>query len=55
MKDPLGEVEKLRRELRRHEHLYYVLDRPEVTDAEYDGLMRQLRELEEQHLSLIHI
>ena len=52
MKDPRVEVEKLRRELRRHEHLYYVLDRSELTDAEYDALMRQLRDLEERHPEL---
>jgi DNA ligase (NAD+) len=52
MKDPRGEVEKMRRELRRHEHLYYVLDQPEIGDAEYDALMRQLRELEALHPEL---
>ncbi len=52
MKDPTREVEELRRALRRHEHLYYVLDQPEITDAEYDALMRRLRELEEQHPEL---
>jgi DNA ligase (NAD+) len=52
MKDPRVEVEKLRRDLRRHEHLYYVLDQPEIGDAEYDALMRQLRELEELHPEL---
>jgi DNA ligase (NAD+) len=52
MKDPRVEVEKLRRDLRRHEHLYYVLDEPELSDAEYDTLMRRLRELEEQHPEL---
>jgi DNA ligase (NAD+) len=39
-------MEQLRAELRRHEHLYYVLDAPEISDAEYDGLMRRLQELE---------
>jgi len=34
MKDPAREIEKLRDELRRHERLYYVLDQPEITDAE---------------------
>jgi DNA ligase (NAD+) len=38
------EAEKLRDEIRRHEHLYYVLDAPEITDAEYDALMRRLIE-----------
>jgi DNA ligase (NAD+) len=52
MKDPRAEVEKLRKELRRHERLYYVLDHPEIGDAEYDALMRQLRELEERHPEL---
>ena len=37
------EIEKLREELRRHEHLYYVLDQPEITDAEYDALMSRLQ------------
>jgi DNA ligase (NAD+) len=45
-------METLREELRRHEHLYYVLDRPEITDAEYDALMHRLQELEEQHPDL---
>jgi DNA ligase (NAD+) len=52
MKDPAREIETLREELRRHEHLYYVLDQPEITDAEYDALMRRLQELEEQHPDL---
>src|ERR1039457_4496514 len=47
MKDPAREIAELRRALRRHEHLYYVLDQPAITDAEYDALMRRLRELEE--------
>ena len=53
MKDPTREIEQLREELRRHEHLYYVADAPEITDAEYDALMRQLQALEEQHPELI--
>jgi len=52
MKDPAVEIEHLRQELRRHEHLYYVLDQPEVSDAEYDALMHRLRELEERHPEL---
>ena len=46
------EIQRLRAELRRHEHLYHVLDRPEITDAEYDGLMRRLRDLEAAHPEL---
>src|SRR5277367_4561394 len=52
MKDTAREVEKLREELRRHEHLYYVLDTPEISDAEYDVLIRRLQELETQHPEL---
>jgi DNA ligase (NAD+) len=52
MKDPVREIEKLREELRRHEHLYYVLDQPEISDAEYDALMRRLQELEAAHPEL---
>src|ERR1019366_3639807 len=53
MKDPRAEeAERLRKELRRHERLYYVLDQPEIGDAEYDALMRQLRDLEERHPEL---
>jgi len=40
-------MERLRAELRRHEHLYYVLDRPEISDAQYDALMRELKALEQ--------
>ena len=47
------QIEELRSALRRHEHLYYVLDQPEITDAEYDGLMRTLQELESGHPELI--
>lgn len=42
-------LEHLREQIRHHEHLYYVLDTPEVSDAEFDRLMRELRELEEKH------
>jgi DNA ligase (NAD+) len=52
MRDPAREIEALREELRRHEHLYYVLDRPEITDAEYDVRMRRLQQLEAEHPEL---
>src|ERR1039457_4186557 len=47
------EAAKLREEIQRHEHLYYVLDAPEVTDAEYDALMRRLMAIEAEHPELI--
>ncbi|MCO5165351.1 MAG: NAD-dependent DNA ligase LigA [Planctomycetes bacterium] len=50
--DPRAEVERLRREVARHDHLYYVLDRPEVPDSEYDRLFRRLRDLEAAHPDL---
>jgi DNA ligase (NAD+) len=46
---PQQQIEALREEIRRHEHLYYVLDTPEVTDAEYDALMNRLKALEAEH------
>lgn len=46
-------VVRLRRELVRHEHLYYVLDRPEISDAEFDRMLRELLALEEKHPELI--
>ncbi|MDH4100432.1 MAG: NAD-dependent DNA ligase LigA [Nitrospirota bacterium] len=46
-------VEVLRRELNRHNYLYYVLDRPEISDAEYDRLMRELEGLEQQFPDLV--
>jgi len=53
MSSTAATVEKLREELRRHEHLYYVLDQPELTDAEYDGLMNRLKALETEHPELV--
>jgi DNA ligase (NAD+) len=52
MPDSARDLEKLREELRRHEHLYYVLDQPEISDADYDALMRRLQELETEHPEL---
>lgn len=53
MKSPSARVEELRAEIRRHERLYYVEDRPEITDAEYDGLVKELQALEEAHPELV--
>jgi len=46
-------VEELRAALRHHEYLYYVLDQPEITDAEYDETMRRLRDLELENPGLV--
>ncbi len=47
------EIDKLREDIRYHEHRYYVLDDPEISDAEYDKLMRRLQDLEAQHPDLV--
>ncbi|MDH5696054.1 MAG: NAD-dependent DNA ligase LigA, partial [Dehalococcoidia bacterium] len=46
-------IEQLRAEVNRHNYLYYVLDSPEISDAEYDELMRELKKLEEQYPQLV--
>ncbi len=46
-------VEALRRDIEYHTHRYYELDDPEISDAEFDALMRELRELEEAHPELV--
>jgi DNA ligase (NAD+) len=46
-------IEQLRDTIRHHEYLYYVLDAPEVGDAEYDALMNQLKKLEADHPELV--
>jgi DNA ligase (NAD+) len=48
-----GEIQQLRETLRYHEHRYYVLDSPEITDAEYDALLRRLQQLEREHPELV--
>ena len=51
--DPTARVEELREQLHRHNYLYYTENRPEVSDAEYDRLWRELVALEEAHPELI--
>ena len=46
-------IESLREKIRHHEYLYYVLDRPELTDAEFDKLMNELKKLEAEHPELV--
>src|SRR5438874_11663619 len=47
------EIESLREEIRHHEYRYYVLDDPEISDAEFDRLMNELKKLEAAHPELI--
>ncbi|HUZ87155.1 MAG TPA: NAD-dependent DNA ligase LigA [Candidatus Baltobacterales bacterium] len=51
--DPAVRVEELRQMIRRYEHAYYVLDQPEVTDAEYDALFLELRRIEDERPDLM--
>jgi DNA ligase (NAD+) len=46
-------AEKLREEIRRHEHLYYVMDVPEISDAAFDKLMNELKLIEAEHPKLL--
>jgi len=46
-------IEALREKIRHHEYRYYVLDDPEITDAEFDQLMNELKKLEAEHPELI--
>jgi DNA ligase (NAD+) len=52
-KDPAQQIDALREKLRYHEHRYYVLDDPEISDAEYDVLMNELKALEAEHPELL--
>ncbi len=47
------QAERLRAEIRRHDHAYYVLDAPTIPDAEYDRLFRELQALEQAHPDLV--
>lgn len=46
-------VKKLREEIRHHDYCYYVLNQPEISDKEYDDLVKKLKQLEEQYPQLI--
>ncbi|MGA2920067.1 MAG: NAD-dependent DNA ligase LigA [Candidatus Sulfotelmatobacter sp.] len=52
-KDVEKKIEALREKIRHHEYLYYVLDQPEISDAEFDRLMRELKDLEAKHPELL--
>ena len=51
--DVVSRIEQLRETIRYHEHRYYVLDSPEISDAEFDVLMNELKRLEAQHPELV--
>ncbi len=51
--DPVSEIERLRSEIRHHEEQYYIHDSPEVSDAEFDRLLRELERLEAEHPDLV--
>jgi DNA ligase (NAD+) len=48
-------MESLRERIRHHEYLYYVVDNPEISDAEFDKVMRQLKDLEAKHPELVAV
>jgi DNA ligase (NAD+) len=50
---PADHIARLRDEIRRHEELYYVQAKPEISDAEFDALMRELQALEAAHPELV--
>ena len=52
-KSAARQIEALREKIRFHEHRYYVLDDPEISDAKFDGLMNELKRLEAEHPKLI--
>ena len=52
-KDTKKKIETLREKIRHHEHLYYVLDNPEISDLEFDKLMQELQQLEADNPKLI--
>lgn len=51
--DPVRRVEELRESIRHHDRLYYESDAPEIPDADYDALLRELRQIELEHPDLI--
>ncbi len=51
--DPAVRIDGVRDLIRRYEHAYYVLDQPEVSDAEYDALFQELRRIEEERPDLL--
>ena len=53
MPDPAARAEELRRTLEYHNHRYHVLDAPEISDADWDAMLNELKAIEAQHPELI--
>ena len=51
--DVVREIENLREDIRYHEHRYYVLMDPEISDVKFDELMHRLQKLEQEHPELV--
>ena len=51
--DTLNRIQNLRDQLNHHNHRYYVLDDPEISDSQYDDLIRELRDIEAEHPELV--
>ncbi len=51
--DPASRIDELRRQIRHHEDRYYIDSTPEISDAEFDELMRELQRLEREHPDLV--
>ena len=49
----IEQIEKLRADLRRHEYLYFVLDKPEISDVKFDRMMAELQKLESENPALV--
>ena len=50
---PADRIDELRRQIRHHEERYYILDDPEIADAEFDALLRELERLEAENPDLV--
>jgi len=55
MREIEKKIEDLRQKIRHHDYMYYVLSQPEISDKEYDDLMRKLKSLEEAHPEFISL
>ncbi|HYJ93846.1 MAG TPA: hypothetical protein VEV86_04455, partial [Vicinamibacterales bacterium] len=51
--NPASRIAELRRQIRHHEERYYVANQPEISDAEFDELLRELQQLEADHPDLV--